>query len=310
MTQILIIQDLGIEKIIVENLFSTLIPSAQIIYGLDDQNMNSKKVHIIITIKEKIDESLLKQFPNTQLIAVAFTGYDAVDVAFCTQNNISVCNVPSYATDAVAELTIGLAISLLRDIPKTNQLLLNGGWNYKAGQELKGKTVGIVGTGAIGIRVAELFKAFGCKIVAWSRSKNSNFEKLGGIYVDNLNKLCSSVDILTLHIPFNEATKNLINTEQLNLMKPTAFLINTARGPVVNEKALTKALNDKTIAGAAIDVFDIEPISTNNHLKSTENSILTPHIAYKTEEALLRRASITVDNIKNFLEENTINKVN
>ncbi|MDO9260657.1 MAG: NAD(P)-dependent oxidoreductase, partial [Flavobacteriaceae bacterium] len=277
MNQILVLQDLGISSLKLNDLLSTLSIKNQLIHGFSDVNLIDEKVQIIITIKEKVDEKLLKRFPNTQLVAVAFTGYDVIDLNYCKQKNISVCNVPSYATDAVAELTIGLAISLLRDIPKTNLIIRNNGWNFAPGRELRGKKVGIVGTGTIGLRVAELFKVFGCEIFAWSRSKNQDFINLGGIYIDHLNELCSKVDILSIHTPLNSATKNLIDEEQLHQMKPTAFIINTARGPIINEIALTNALNEHKIAGAAIDVFEVEPILSENLLLQTENSILTPH---------------------------------
>ncbi|MDP3353033.1 MAG: NAD(P)-dependent oxidoreductase [Flavobacteriaceae bacterium] len=309
MSQILILQDLGISSLKLNDLLSTLSIENQLIYGFSDINLIDEKVQIIITIKEKVDETLLKRFPNTKLIAVAFTGYDIVDINYCNQNNIIVCNVPSYATDAVAELTIGLAISLLRDIPKTNHLIKNGGWNYPAGQELRNKTIGIVGTGTIGTRVAELFKVFGCEIVGWSRSQNQDFIKLGGIYLDDINELCAKVDILSIHTPLNEKTKNLIDAKQFSQMKPTSFIINTARGPIINQLALTNALNQNVIAGAAIDVYDVEPAPQDLELLKSENCILTPHIAYKTKEALERRAAITIDNIKHFLDKNPINQV-
>lgn len=309
MSQILVLQELGISSLKLNALFATLSIDNQIIHGFFDINLIDENVQIIITIKKKVDENLLKRFHNTKLVAVAFTGYDVVDIEYCKQQNISVCNVPSYATDSVAELTIGLAISLLRAIPKTSHLIKNNEWNFVPGQELKGKKIGIVGTGTIGLRVAALFKAFGCEIVGWSRSKNQHFINLGGIYIDDLNELCATVDILTIHTPLNSSTNNLIDTAQLNLMKPTAYIINTARGPIINELALTKALDEHLIAGAAIDVFEIEPILSNNLLLPTENSILTPHIAYKTEEALERRALITVKNIKHFIDGITINRV-
>lgn len=309
MKQILILQDLGIDaKDFESSLIQNKLPH-QSVWGIKSAQLIPEEVAVIITIKEKVDETLLRQFPNTQLIAVAFTGYDVVDINYCSQNHISVCNVPSYATDAVAELTIGLAISLLREIPKTNQLIRNGGWNYKVGQELKGKTIGIVGTGTIGLKVAELFKVFGCKLLGWSRTKNPEFLKLGGIYLDDINKLCKKVDILTIHTPLNESTKHLIDVTQLQLMQPSSFLINTARGPIVNQEALTKALNDQIIAGAAIDVFDVEPVPQDLALLKTTNSIITPHIAYKTQDALQRRAMITVENIKHFINGNPINKI-
>jgi D-3-phosphoglycerate dehydrogenase len=307
--QILILQELGVTPALLQQKVNEKELTHQLIFTVNDEFLDKNKVEIIITIKEKVTQELLNQFPNVKMIAVAFTGYDAVDISYCKLKNITVCNVPSYATDSVAELTIGLAISLLRDITKTNTLVANGGWNYKPGFELKGKKVGIIGTGTIGVRVAELFNVFGCEIIGWSRSKNEDFIKLGATYVNNLNDLCATVDILSLHTPLNENTKDLINSDQFNLMKPTAYLINVARGPVVNEKALIDALETHTIAGAAIDVFDVEPIPENADIIKVENALLTPHIAYKTQEALERRMQITLNNISSFLKGNPVNKV-
>ncbi|MBS3993288.1 MAG: hydroxyacid dehydrogenase [Bacteroidetes bacterium] len=299
--QILILQDLGVKSEIINQKLADLNINHQLVHTLNDSILNHKVVEIIITIKEKVDKALISKFPKLKLVTVAFTGYDVVDVNYCYSNNIAVCNVPSYATNAVAELTLGFAISLLRDIPQTSNLLQKGGWNFKPGMDLYGKNVGIIGTGAIGTKVAQLFKAFGCEIFGWSRSENQEFIKLGGIYLNNLDDLCALADIITVHTPLNNQTNNLINDALFKLMKPSAFLINTSRGPIVNEDALIKAIENDTIAGAALDVFEIEPIPHNSKILNTKNVLLTPHIAYKTDEAMEKRAIITIENIANFL---------
>lgn len=307
--QVIILQDLGIS----DQSFQELIAKANLPFEFTTEKWDSisasETVEGIITVKEEVNNKILDHFPNTKFVAVAFTGYDSVDLDLCRERGIAVFNVPAYSTDSVAELVIGLAISLLREIPTTDKLIRAGGWNHKPGNELKGKSVGIVGTGTIGIRVAEIFKVLGCDIFGWSKSKQTKFTDIGGEYVSSLEELCSKVDLLSIHIPSMPDTKNLINKKHFEVMKPTAFIINTARGPIVNQKDLTYALNNDIIAGAAIDVYEEEPINSNDDLLKTENSILTPHIAYKTTEALKLRAEITFHNIKSFLANKQENRI-
>lgn len=308
--QILILQDLGVNyDLLLKHSKEAHIPH-KILSINDELNVSKECVEVIVTIKEQVNESLLLQYPNVKLVAVAFTGYDAVDIPYCTQQNIKVVNVPAYATHSVAELTVGLTIALLRDITKTNQLVLQKGWNFAPGFDLNGKVIGIVGTGAIGVAVTKLFKAFGCAVYGWSRSLNHDFINAGGVYCSNLNELCARVDILSLHTPLQENTKNLISKAQMDLMKSTAYIINTARGPLINENDLINALENNKIAGAGLDVFETEPLPLSSKLIGTKNLILTPHIAYKTKEALSRRAEITIANIARFFKGNPINTIN
>ncbi len=296
--QILILEDLGISKA----QFQTIIKEKNINFDFVEKKgkENSNLIIGIICVKAKIDQELISQYKNLRFIAVAFTGFDNINMQACRKNQIAVFNVPAYSTDSVAELTLGLAISLLREIPQTQLKLRSGEWNHPAGLELKSKKIGIIGTGSIGIRVAELFHAFGCTLYAWSRSEHNEFLNLGGVYLDSLEELAQKVDILSIHIPQSTDSIDIINSDILNKMKPTAFLINTARGPIVNQNDLSKALNNGVIAGAAIDVFNHEPISQSSSILEAKNTILTPHIAYKTEEALFRRTNITINNIKCF----------
>ncbi|MBE9468595.1 MAG: hydroxyacid dehydrogenase [Bacteroidetes bacterium] len=307
--QLLILQDLGVTKQNFEELSLKINLPFEFINDKCSDILSPEMLEGIITVKEKVDAKLLNNFPNIKFVAVAFTGYDCVDLDLCREKNIAVFNVPAYSTNSVAELAIGLTISLLREIPATNNIIRSGKWNYRAGTELSGKSIGIVGTGAIGIRVAEIFSVLGCDIYGWSRTEQKEFTNLGGKYIPDLETLCSKVDILSIHVPLTSATKNLINKKHFELMKPTAFLINTARGPIVNQNDLTIALQNKTISGAAIDVYDNEPVAPDDMLLKTTNSILTPHIAYKTNEALKRRIEITFNNIKNFLKGNNENRV-
>jgi phosphoglycerate dehydrogenase-like enzyme len=300
--KILILEEIGVKR----EAFN--LPGHEVTWY--DGNTNKETVEILVTVKKKLGSAELSEFLKLKMIAVAFTGYDSVDLNYCKENNIAVCNVPAYSTNSVAELAVGQAISLFREIPKGNEIIRNGGWDIgRPGIELSGKTVGICGTGAIGLRTAQLFKAFGCEIKGWSRTRRKEFIDLGGKYVDTLEELCSISDILSIHVPSNSDTKALIGKKQLAMMKQSAYLINTARGLVVDEQALYESLSQKKIAGAALDVFSVEPIESDNPFLKLDNVILTPHIAFKTCEALKRRSEITKNNIISFesgLKENRV----
>ncbi|MDP2808224.1 MAG: NAD(P)-dependent oxidoreductase, partial [bacterium] len=163
----------------------------------------------------------------------------------------------------------------------------------------KGKTVGIVGTGATGLAAARLFAAFGCKLLGYNRKKNGEFEKLGGTYCE-LDDLLNGSDIVSLHLALNAETRHIMNAERIARMRPSAYLVNTARGGLVDEKALANALNNGELAGAGLDVFGNEPPSQDNPLLRAKNTVLTPHLGYKTHEALLRKLEVTFKNIADF----------
>ncbi|HZW77542.1 MAG TPA: NAD(P)-dependent oxidoreductase [Flavobacteriaceae bacterium] len=303
--QILLLQDLGIssEEVIKE--------VKKLDYEVIDDpgKATPGDVEIIITVKKEVGRKQLEKFPNLKMVAVAFTGYDSVDLEACQERDIAVYNVPHYATNSVAELAVGLAISLLREIPEADQIVKDKKWELKPGQDLKDKTIGIVGTGAIGIATARLFKAFGCKILGWSRSEHDEFKNLGGSYIKDKKEFFAKADIVSVHLPLTEETKGSIAKEELEAMKKTGFIINTARGPIINESDLIMVLKNQKIAGAAIDVFDTEPVKPDNELLTLDNVILTPHIAFNTEEALNRRAKVTFKNIKDFQDGKKGNRV-
>lgn len=264
----------------------------------------------IVNVKKPLDATFLRRFTSLKFIAVAFTGYDSVDGKWCRDNNIAVYNVPEYSTHSVAELTIALAINLLREIPKGNSLIQNGGWALEMpGIELHSKTIGIVGTGAIGTKVAAIFRAFGCQIMGWSRTHRQEFIDLGGKYTNSLTEVFAQADIITIHTPSNAETFHLIGDPEISAMKSTSYIINTARGPIIDSAALVRALQSHKIAGAALDVFDNEPIEKNSPLLTLPNVILTPHIAFKTKEALHRKALITLKNIQSFKSSKNVNRV-
>lgn len=275
----------------------------------DEKVATPAKVEVIVTVLKKLGKEYLQQFTNLKMIAVAFTGYDSVDMDYCQEHGIAVYNVPKYSTNSVVELSIGLTIAVLREITYGNNSIRNEKWSFKPGIELYGKTVGIMGTGEIGVATAKIYKAFGCEIIGWSRSENEAFEALGGKYIADKQTFFAAADIVSVHLPLNSETKGVIGKKELKAMKPTAILINTARGAIVNEAELIAALEQKEIAGAGLDVFEKEPIESNNKLLKLNNVVLTPHVAYRTEEALNRRMEVTVKNISDFREEKMGNRV-
>ncbi|MGG7187541.1 2-hydroxyacid dehydrogenase, partial [Clostridium butyricum] len=248
----------------------------------------SKDAEIVVLSNFQYRKDVIEKCPNLKMICVAFTGVDHVDIDYCKDRGITVCNCAGYSTVAVADLVFGLLINIYRNIVECNIVTRKGGTkNGLVGFELEGKKFGVIGTGAIGMRVANIAKAFGCEVYAYSRTVKEGKEIK---YVD-LNTLLSTCDVISLHVPLNENTKGLINEENIKLMKKNAVLINTARGPVVDSKALSDALKNNIIAGAGIDVFEIEPpIPVDHVLFNAPNLIVTPHVAFATKESMVKRA--------------------
>lgn len=262
----------------------------------------------IVTLSNiPVSANVIKACSQLKLINVAFTGVDHIDFTECRERGIAVCNAAGYSTVAVSEITVGLAVSLLRNIPvMDSQTRIPAGRNNYLGTELSGKTVGIVGTGAIGIAVAKLFSAFGCRILAYSRSQKD--EPVFN-YV-SLNEVFEKSDIISLHIPSTADTKNIISREVMSLMKPTAVIINTARGQVIDNQALAYLLKAGKISGAAVDIYEKEPPLDPDHpLLSAPNTILLPHIAYATEEAMIKRFEIVKENIIAFIKGESRNRI-
>ena len=252
---------------------------------------------------------VIESAEKLRFIDVAFTGVDHVAIDAAKKRGIAVSNASGYSTEAVAELAVGLALGLARKIPEAQENCRAG--KNKAGLgffELKGKTVGIVGLGRIGSRSAELFHAFGCGILACSRTVHAQCPDY--IRQVPLDELLGEADIVVLHCPLNESTRGMIGERELGLMKKTALLLNLARGPVVQTQALAEALRKGEIAGAGIDVFDKEPpLDADEPLLSAPNTLVTPHMAFATQESMLLRAQIVFDNLRAFKEGKQINGV-
>ena len=269
----------------------------------------AKDADAMILANMPMPAEVLEGCENLKYIDIAFTGVDHVAMENARRRNIIVSNASGYSNESVAELGVGLAIMLLRRVPQTEaRCRALGTKEGLVGNELGSRTVGIIGLGKIGSRSAELFHAFGCRILAHSRSLHAD----APAYIEQVSKeeLLRRSDLVILHCPLNDSTRGMIDKEALALMKPTSFLINLARGPVVKSQDLADALNEGRIAGAAVDVFDKEPpLPAGEPLLSAKNTILTPHIAFASEESMCLRAEIVFDNLRAWMQGNPINLV-
>ncbi|ADL13339.1 2-hydroxyacid dehydrogenase [Acetohalobium arabaticum] len=258
-----------------------------------------------------LSERVIEACSNLKLISVAFTGVDHIDLEACQKQGVTVCNAPGYSTHSVAELAIGFMITVMRNMVPCDVATRKGKTRTGLiGNELKGKKLGIIGTGSIGLRVAEIGKVFGCELLGYNRSEKEQAKELGLEYV-NLDTLMKESDIISLHLPHTEETKGMIDKEKISLMKESSIFINVARGPIVDNEALAAALKEGHIAGAGIDVFEMEPPIPQDHpLLNAPNTVVTPHVAFATPEAFYRRANTVFDNIESWLQDNPQNVMN
>lgn len=271
---------------------------------------------ILLINKTSITAALLEACPTVKLICVLATGYNVVDCAAAKARNIPVCNVPAYGTASVAQFTFALLLELCHRVGHHSQAVHDGKWCRcpdfcfwdSPQMELDGKTIGIIGFGRIGRAVGRIAKAFGMHVLAYNRSRCPEGEAIG-TYVD-LDSLLSQSDIVSLHCPLTPETERIINNQSLQKMKDGAILINTARGPLVDEAAVAEALRAGKLRGFAADVVCKEPMAQDNPLLGTPNCILTPHMAWAPIEARQRIIDCTVRSIEGFLSGNPVNTVN
>ena len=262
----------------------------------------AKDADAMILANMPMPGAVIRSCENLKFIDVAFTGVDHVDLAAAKETGIAVSNASGYSNEAVAELVLGMTLSILRNLTAVeNRCRAGQTKDGLVGGELKGKTVGIIGFGKIGRRSAELFHAFGCKILAQSRTHKDDAPD----YVEQVSQeeLLKRSDIVVLHCPLNDSTRGMIDAEKIALMKNSAILINVARGPVVVARDLAQALNNGTIAAAGIDVFDREPpLDMDEPLLNCRNCLVTPHVAFATRESMSLRAEIVFDNLSAWLK--------
>ena len=255
----------------------------------------------MITALEPVTARVLAAAPSLRVVCATGVGYDHIDVEAATARGVAVCTSAGSNHQSVAELTLGLMVAVARQIAHGDRVLRRGGWEPLVGPELWGKTLGIVGLGRIGKAVALLARAFGMRVIATDIVLDHTFGSVHHVEYVPLPKLLRLADVVSLHCPLTPATRGLMNERTFRLMKPTAYLINTARGPVVDEPALVQAIQSRQIAGAALDVFPDEP-HIDAKLREAPNVVLTPHIGGSANEALERMMELALLNVTLVLE--------
>jgi glycerate dehydrogenase len=271
---------------------------------------------VLITNKAPVRTAAIEQSPSLRFIAVSATGYDCVDVEAARRRGIVVSNVPEYGTASVAQFTFALLLELCHHVGLHAGAVRAGEWSRAEDfcfwktplVELAGKTMGVVGLGKIGRRVAILARAFGMDVLAHGGPRQAQEENEPLARVE-LAELFARADVISLHCPLNEQTAGMVNRERLRLVKPSSLLINTSRGGLIVEEDLAEALNEGRLAGAAVDVVSCEPIRTDNPLLKARNCLITPHIAWATREARRRLLDATVANVASFLAGKPTNVV-
>ncbi|MFT4016848.1 MAG: D-2-hydroxyacid dehydrogenase [Agriterribacter sp.] len=284
--------------------------------AVDDVVERAIDAEIVLTNKTRITGDAIKALPRLKYIGELATGFDNVDIKAAKERNIPVCNVPGYSSSSVAQLTVALMLELIYKTGRRSDEAKGGAWvNSKdfcyghAGLfELQGKTMALIGLGQIGSAVAKLAMAFGMRVIASVR--NPAKYNMEGINFVSREECFSAADFVSLHCPLTDDTRQMVNASLISIMKPSAYIINTARGALINEKDLADALNSSRIAGAALDVLSTEPPSADNSVFNAANCIITPHIAWATKEARTRLLNESIKNIEAFLKGEERNVVN
>jgi D-lactate dehydrogenase len=283
-------------------------------------------------IYSNFSKGIIEKLPNLKLIATRSTGFDHIDVSFCHQKNITVCNVPEYGSRTVAEHTFALILTLTRKIYQSINQAKNFDFNHEKirGVDLFGKTLGILGLGKIGKEMVKIAHGFGMRVLVYTRTQDETLAKTLGFSYKSLDEVLSSSDVVSLHLPLTDETKHIINKDNIKKIKKGAFLVNTARGGLIETEALVLGLKEGILAGAALDVLegekelmeeteiltesyqktaDLKTLILNHILINQPNVIITPHNAFNTKEALFRILETTIKNIQGFLKGEIINKV-
>ena len=269
---------------------------------------------VVIVNKIKLGENNLSAASKLKLICVAATGYDNIDLNFCASHNISLCNVPGYSTESVAQLTVGMALYLVMHLDDYRGFVNSGEYTHSGianrlvpvYHEMSSLTWGVVGGGAIGKRVADIASTLGCNVLMCRRKKDETYKNA------TIDEVCKNSDIISLHIPLNESTYNIINKERIDEMKDGAVFINVARGNVADEAALAEAVKRGKLGGLGIDVYSKEPFPKDHpyhDIMNMKNVCLTPHMAWGAAEARNRCLSIVAENIRLFFEGKAVNKI-
>jgi glycerate dehydrogenase len=277
----------------------------------------AREADVLLTTRTPLSAQTLKQLKRLRYIGVMFTGYDGIELKAARELNVPVTNIPTYGTASVAQLVFALLLELCHHVALHSVSTHAGEWSRSPDfsfwktplVELEGKTMGIVGFGQIGRRVAEIAVAMGMNVIAEDALKK-DAPQWSGFHWCEINELMTDSDVVSLHCPLLPQTRGIINAATLSKMRPSSFLINTSRGPLVVERDLADALNNGRLAGAAVDVLSSEPPSIDNPLLHAKNCIVTPHIAWATKEARTRLVDTAVANLRTFLDGHPVNVVN
>ena len=277
-------------------------------------NERIKDADVVVINKIKLNAETLSGADNLKLICVAATGYDNIDTEYCKKKGIALYNVPGYSTDSVAQVTVSMALSLVTHLEQYRDFVHSGKYSVSGVankltpvyHEIAGMTWGIVGGGAIGSKVAQIAKAFGCNVLVCRRKQEGDFP------LADIDTICEKADIISVHLPLSDGTRGIISRERIEKMKPTAILINTARGAVTDEVALADAIKEKKIGGLGVDVYSAEPFPTDHpytDILEFENVCLTPHMGWGAFEARNRCIRKIAENITNFYGNENKNRI-
>ncbi|MCK5176903.1 MAG: hydroxyacid dehydrogenase [Candidatus Aenigmarchaeota archaeon] len=300
---------------------------------INNDNLSKAKNADIISvfIYSQVGADVLKKLTNLKMIATRSTGFDHINIMEAKKKNIPVCNVPYYGENTVAEHTFALIMSLSRNVHKSYVRTLKNNFSIEGltGFDLKGKTIGIIGGGHIGLNVAKIAKGFGMNILVYDLHKQTFLSEVIGFEYSSFEDLLKKSDIITLHVPYNKYTHHLINKETVRLIKKGAILINTARGQIVDTDALLYALENKILSGAGIDVIEGEELITeekqllhennvdkwktilrDHRIFKMDNVVFTLHNAFNSKEALIRILDTTIENIESYCDKKNINQIN
>lgn len=269
-----------------------------------------KDFEVVVGMRERtpFPRTLLERLPNLKLLITTGGRNASFDVAAANERGVTVCGTGGLGTPT-AELTWGLLLALARQIPHEDRAIREGRWQTTLGSSMDRATLGLVGLGNLGRQVAAVGRTFGMEIVAWSPNLTEERATEGGAKLVTKDELFQRSDYVSVHMALGDSTRGLVGEREIGLMKPTAYLVNTSRGPIVDERALTKALAAKQIAGAAVDVFDVEPLPRDHPFLALDNLILTPHIGYVSRESYTVFYRHVLEDIQAFLDGNPVRVV-
>ncbi len=289
-----------------EDVADKLRPLADVVRVSGDYSEQLREADVLLASGEKVNDDFLKRAPKLKLVSRFGVGYDSVDVDACTRRGVYVCHTPDVLSGAVADLTWAFILGWMRRIPEANKYTREE-WGKKQkgfpfGWDMEGKTLGFLGFGRIGAEVAKRGRGFGVKMIYYDVVRRQDLEAQYGVTYVSFEELLKTSDIISVHVPLLPSTKGILSTAQFKMMKKTALVVNTSRGPVIDQKALTEALREKWIGGAALDVFEVEPAPLTEELLKFDNVLVAPHMASATWETRRKMAERCAESIKAYLE--------